>query len=273
MAKKVRAGNKNAAPQDAHEPGIEATAAPKKKTFFEKILIFIAVAALAVVVYEAVDYQTGWGNPGKVIKREMDSAEKDAIYKRYDSAIKIYQRIIARWGKDEKFKDEVRQADLSLAKTYKDSERNIEAIELYKQLADEYKTTNRDMYAWLLLELGDCYNAILNTSGAIDSYNTVISEFAGSDWAAEALFGIAEAYKNKKDYGNAVKYYDMIVQKYQKGFLSAEALTNKGMIFEELGRSKQALAVYRKVVKEFPDIVTEYAKTRVGALSGQTDTK
>jgi tetratricopeptide (TPR) repeat protein len=274
MAKKVRAGSKHTAPRAAPEEIKETQApAPKAKTLFEKVIIFLIVAALAVVVYEAVDYQTGWGNPGKVLKRAMDEAEKDAIYKRYDAAIRIYDRIIARWGKDEKFKDEIKQANLSLAKTYKDSEKNMEAIELYKKLAEEYKTANRDMYAWLLLELGECYNAILNTQGAIASYNTVIAEFADTDWAAEALFGIAEAYKNKKDYGNAVKYYDMIVSKYKKGFLSAEALTNKGMILEELGRTKQALTVYEKVVKEFPDIVTEYAKLRVGALSGLTEKK
>jgi tetratricopeptide (TPR) repeat protein len=252
------------------ETKVVAVVQPGKKTLFEKVVITLFVLAGFAVVYKIVDYSTGWGDPGRVIKREMAAAEKNAIYKKYDAAISRYESIISRWGGEEKLKEEIKQAKLNLAKTYKDSERNIEAIELYKKLAAEYQPANRDMYAWLLLELGDCYNAILNVTDAINTYNMVISEFKDSDWAAEALFGIAEAYKNQKDYAGAIKYYDAIVSKYKKGFLSAEALTNKGMILEEQGKIKQALAVYETVVKEFPDIVTEYARLRADVLSGQT---
>jgi tetratricopeptide (TPR) repeat protein len=244
--------------------------APARNTVFEKVVIAFFIIACLVTAYKVIDYTTGWGDPAKVIKREMADAEKDAIYKRYDSAISIYERIISRWGNEEKLKEETKQAKLNLAKTYKDSERNLDAIELYKKLAAEYQSSNKDMYAWLLLELGDCYNSILSVADAINTYNKVISEFKDTDWAAEALFGIAEAYKSQKDYADAIKYYDLIVTKYKKGFLSAEALTNKGMILEEQEKIKQALAVYKAVVKDFPDIVTEYARQRVDVLSGQT---
>ena len=270
MAKKrSNAGKpqKDAAPVDIKAA---APAAPAKRTMFENVVIFLVVIAAIFSAYKAIDYYTGWGDPAKVIKREMADAEKDAIYKRYDSAIGRYERIVARWGNEERLKEEIKQARLNLAKTYKDSERNLEAIELYKKLAAEYQSTNKDMYAWLLLELGECYNSILSIADAIKTYNQVISEFKDTDWAAEALFGIAEAYKSRKDYAGAIKYYDLIVTRYKKGFLSAEALTNKGMILEEQGKTKQALAVYQGVVKDFPDIVTEYARLRVDVLSGQT---
>ena len=45
-------------------------------------------------------------------------------------------------------------------------------------------------------------------------------------------------------------------------------MTNKGMLLEEQGKIRQALAVYETVVKDFPDIVTEYARTRAEILSG-----
>lgn len=257
-------------PQDREAVITAVEVSPGKRTLFEKVIIALFIAAALAAVYKIVDYTTGWGNPGAVIKREMSAAEKNSIYKKYEIAISKYERIISRWGDDEKLKEEVKQARLNLAKTYKDAERNLEAIELYKKLAAEYQPVNKDMYAWLLLELGDCYNSILSAADAIKTYNMVITEFKDTDWAAEALFGIAEAYKSQKDYSSAVKYYDLIASKYKKGFLSAEALTNKGMILEEQGRIKQALTVYETVVKEFPDIVTEYAKLRVDVLSGQT---
>jgi tetratricopeptide (TPR) repeat protein len=270
MAKKKSNTGKTYKAASQAEVKAPAEAAPAKRTLFEKVIITLFAAAGLFAAYKAIDFTTGWGDPAKVIKREMADAEKDAIYKRYDSAIGRYERIISRWGGEEKLKEEIKQAKLNLAKTYKDSERNLDAIELYKKLAAEYQNTNRDMYAWLLLELGECYNSILSVADAISTYNRVISEFKDTDWAAEALFGIAEAYKSQKDYAGAIKYYDLIVTKYKKGFLSAEALTNKGMILEEQGKIRQALAIYEAVVRDFPDIVTEYARLRVDVLSGQT---
>jgi hypothetical protein len=40
-----------------------------------------------------------------------------------------------------------------------------------------------------------------------------------------------------------------------------------GKIFESEGKDKQALDVYTRVVKEYPDIVTEYAKMRHDVLT------
>ena len=237
---------------------------------FEKMLVAILVIGVLAAAFKVVDYYTGWGNTEKVIKRRISAAEKYAIYKKHHDAIGVYESVIARWGKDEKYKDYVKQARLSLAKANKDAEKYLEAIKLYGDLIKEFKGVNNDMYAWRMIELGDTYNSIFNSDEAIKTYNKVISEFKDSDWAAEALFGIADAYKNKKDYKSAIGYYDRIVKKYKKGFLSAEALTNKGKIYEEMGKSKQALAVYTTVIKEFPEIVTEYARFRKGVLAGST---
>jgi tetratricopeptide (TPR) repeat protein len=249
-------------------PPLQAAPRTVNKTM-EKILIAVLIATVLFMAYQGIDYYTGWGNPGKVIKRMLDEAEKNSIYKRYAQAIQKYDYIISKWGSDPKYSEDIRQTKLNLAKAYKDSEQYLQAIDMYKSLTQEYSSTNRDMYAWLLLELADSYNSILNTDQAITVYRQVVGEFKGTDWSAEALFGIAEAYRSKKDYKNAITYYDLIVEKYQKGFLSAEALTNKGRIMEDTGRIKDAVRIYEKVVKDFPDIVTEFAKTRLGVLSGK----
>ena len=65
----------------------------------------------------------------------------------------------------------------------------------------------------------------------------------------------------------------MIVKKYEKGFLSAEALTNKGKIFESQGKYKEAANIYKKVVDDFPEIVSEYARLRLETLSQQITQK
>jgi tetratricopeptide (TPR) repeat protein len=250
-------------PQPAAPPELH------KKGFMEKLVILIFVAAVLFLGFKIIDHYTAWGNTKLLIKRNLDRAEKDAIYKRYNEAISEYDTLIKRFGNNEKYSDEMKQARLSLAKTLKDGEQYIRAIELYGKLIDEYKDNNKDMYAWLKLELADSYSAILNSDEAIKIYTSVVDEFKGTDWAAEALFGIADAYMVKKDFKNAVKYYDIIINKYKKGFLSAEALTNKGKILEQQGKDREALKVYQEVVKDFPDIVTEYAKLRCAALTAK----
>ncbi len=252
-------------------PQPKVIAAEKKPGFNTWHFVVVLLAAVLLFGgYQAVDYFTGWGNYGKVIKRILDSAEKNAIYKKYDSSIDKYRYVIKKWGGDAKYAEEIKQARLNLAKSLKDSENYLDAIEMYKQLSSEYKETNKDMYAWLLLELADSYSLILNSDQAIKTYSSIVDEFAGTDWSAEALFGMAESYKSKKDFKNAIKYYDIIVAKYQKGFLSAEALTNKAKILEELGKIKDAVKLYDRVVSDFPDIVTEYARVRLNLLSGKT---
>jgi len=251
--------------------GQQAAPAAKKSLFTpERIVLIFLAAAILFFAFKIIDHYTAWGNTPLLIKRNMDEAEKNAIYKRYNDAIKTYDSIINRFGKNEKYSEEVKQARLSLAKTLKDSEQYIRAIDIYRELIEEYKTSNKDMYAWLKLELADSYNSILNSDEAIKTYSSIVEEFKGTDWAAEALFGIADSYREKKDFKNALIYYDMIIEKYKKGFLSAEALTNKGKIFEEQGKDREALKVYQKVVKEFPDIDTEYARLRCGALTVKT---
>lgn len=251
------------------EQPVPMAAAAKSGFDMRKAAAVIVAVIILILAYRGIDYYTGWGNPEKVIKRSLDEAEKNAVYKRYTEAIKKYEYVIDKWGNDPKYTEDIKQAKLNLAKAYKDSEQYLKAIELYKALTAEYRESNRDMYAWLLLELAESYSAILDTEQALVTYNQIVKEFKDTDWSAEALFGIAEAYRARKDYKNAVIYYDIIVEKYQKGFLSAEALTNKAKIFEELGKIKEAVKIYDRVVKEFPDIVTEYAKSRLDILSGQ----
>ena len=234
---------------------------------FERMLIFILAVGVLLAVFKVVDYYTGWGDTEKVIKRRIAAAEKAAIYKKHHDAIDIYEGIVEKWGANEKYREYIKQVKLNLAKSYKDAEQYLEAINMYGTLIKEYKGVNKDMYAWLMLELGDTYNSIFNSDEAVKTYSKVINEFEDTDWAAEALFGIADAYKNKKDYKKAIGYYDRIVRKYKKGFLSAEALTNKGKIYEEMGKTKKAISIYSRVINDFPEIVTEYARFRHNVLT------
>ena len=264
---KAKITKKKASTREEKKPA-EAAVIPAQapSPVFSRVVAAVVIIGVLAAVYFAVDRETGWGDPVKVVKKEMEKAEQYAIHKKFTEASAIYARVAAKWGEEEKVREYVKQARLSLAQTYKDSGDQIKAIELYRQLIEENRGVNNDMYAWLNLEMADSLNYIMSTDDAIRTYEKVISEFADTDWSAEAMMGIAEAYLNKKQYAMAIKYYDMINEKYKKSFLSAEALTGKAKILEEQGKEKQALALYKKISDEFPDIVTEYARSRLSAL-------
>ncbi|HDQ26881.1 MAG TPA: tetratricopeptide repeat protein [bacterium] len=261
-------GKSGRAPKASGAAGAALEPVNRRNYKIEAVIIAVVVIAAGAAVYKTIDYFTGWGDPEKSVKRELIRAEKNAINKKYGEAAEIYRNIIRRYGKTEKLQEDVRHARLNLAKANKDAENHLEAIALYEELIAEYAQNNNDMHAWLLLELGESHKAIMSFDGAIEAYNTVIKKFPESDWAAEALFGIADTYKEKKDMKNAEKYYDEIIKKYKKGFLSAEAMTNKAILREQDGKIDEAVKIYRVIVAEYPDIVTEYAKSRLDALSG-----
>lgn len=229
---------------------------------FVKAVIVLCVIAAAAFFFANPSF---W-NPEKAIKSSVDKAEKFSVHRNYKKALKIYEGLVTKWGKSKKHAELMKQVRLNLAKTYQDAAEYLKAINLYKQLAEEYKSVNQDMHAWLLLELGASYAGMFNTSEAIKTYQSVVDNYKGSDWAAEALFGIADAYKAAGDTAKALKFYSVISEKYKKGFLSAEALTNMGQIYEREGKPKKALEIYSRIIKEFPDVVTEYAKLRYESL-------
>jgi len=239
------------------------------KSFINKAAVIFAVVLILSLVYITVDQVNGWGDASKVVKRRLAEAEKHTFTRQHTRAARIYESIIDKYSNDEKLSEYVKQASLGLAKAYADSQQFIKAIDAYKELAEEYKQQNRDMHAWLMLELGGCYNNIFNSKDAIEVFRQIIKEFPETDWAAEAYFGIADAYRNDGKNAQALQFYGMIADKYKKGFLSAEALTNMGKIYESEARDPEAIRVYERVVKDFPEIVTEYARLRMEALKAK----
>ncbi len=245
----------------------EASQKETKKTktggsWFVTLLFILMCAGL---IYTIVDKLTAWGNTPVLLQRTIDAAENNTIYKKYDKAERQYVGLIEKWNGKEKYNAYVKQARLNLALVYKDSGKNMEAASIYRELVKE-NVENKDMHAWLLLELGECLNNVMDMDGALNAYSIIIKDYSGTDWAAEAMFGSAEAYRNKKAFGKALKYYNMIVDKYKKGFLSAEAMTSIGKMYEEQGNLEMAYETYTKILKAYPEIVTDFAKTRLEIL-------
>ncbi len=245
----------------------------KRQIILDRILVVLIVLLAVLLFYKLIDHFTGWGDAEKVIKRKMDVADRHAIYRRFNVAIKIYEDILKRWGNNPEYGDYIKQVKLNLAKTFKEANENEKAVQYFKELIDIYKDSSRDMYAWILIELGDVYNNMYNIQDALKCYQIILDEFKNTDWEAEAVFGMAESYKISGKNDLAIKYYYQIADKYKAGFLGADALTNIGQIYEKQGKEKEALKVYQRILNEFPEIVTEYARLRYNSLNEKMKNK
>src|SRR5450759_1580054 len=137
---KNNTSKKNELSTPVKKAAVAAEAPRHEKSFNPKALYAVLIVlVLLTAAGMLIDYYTAWGNTPKLIKRMLESAEKNAIYKHYSEAESKYEAIISRFGNKEVYKEDVKQARLSLAKTYKDAEQYLKAIDLYKELAVDYK--------------------------------------------------------------------------------------------------------------------------------------
>lgn len=113
---------------------------------------------------------------------------------------------------------------------------------------DEYgmtKTGNRAKYL-----VGICY---LKT-GKYDDAITYLKKFRGKDKlvAVQALASIGDAYVEKNDYENGLRYYKKAVDKNPNEIITPIYLMRAAMLCEMDNKWEDALTFYERVQKEYP---------------------
>jgi tetratricopeptide (TPR) repeat protein len=115
-------------------------------------------------------------------------------------------------------------------------------------IIDEYgitKTGNRAKYL-----AGICY---LKT-GKFDDAITYLKKFRGKDKlvSVQALASIGDAYVEKNDYKNGLKYYQKAVDKNPNEVITPMYLMRAAMLCEMNNQWEDALTFYERVQKEYP---------------------
>lgn len=105
---------------------------------------------------------------------------------------------------------------------------------------------------------------------AREAYRRVLASKTGgkTETAAMAQWMIGESYLNQKDYATALNEFLRIEILYAFPTWQAAALLQAGKCQEMLGQSREARALYARLVKEYPE--TEFAaeaRTRLKAVS------
>lgn len=242
----------------AAEPAASVSLQESKKFW----MLFIAAGILGLLIIQAYGYLTGWGDPKKVIERHFNQAQHMTLAKRYQAAIKQYQKVMSMKAANEESK---RQALVGIADLYRENHEWDNAIAAYRQLQQDERETV--MAAWSGLKIAECQLANGQSEKSLATYLQISQLFPNTDWDAEARLGQGQALVALKKYDQAVEIYQSLEKQYKGGFLAADAMIQIGRCYEIQGKDEKAKEAYRYVIKAYPEAMADEAKQRLKRLS------
>ena len=87
---------------------------------------------------------------------------------------------------------------------------------------------------------------------AIDEFLKYLDWYGNTELAPNAQFYIASIHAAQGDYDNAVKEYDMVLEKYQDNNKTPDALYGKGLALVRMGRRTDGAREFQDLLKRFP---------------------
>jgi len=225
-------------------------------------MIVISIGVVALIIIQSYGYMTGWGDSNKVMERHFNQAQRLTLAKRYQAAIKYYQKVInMKQSKDES----KRQAMVGIADLYREKKEWTKAIDMYEKL--QQLEDQPVMSAWSGLKIAESQVAAGEPKKALTTYKQIRERFPNSDWDAEARLGQGQAYQSLKEYDQAIEIYQALEKDYQGGFLAADALIQIGRCYERQGKKQEARKAYQYVISAYPETMADDAKRRLKRLS------
>jgi TolA-binding protein len=110
-----------------------------------------------------------------------------------------------------------------------------------------------------------CYKAG-DADQAISMYTRALDDFGQSPALKPLLLsGLGHAYMLKKEYPQAIRYFNMIVADREMT-LKSDALFNLAWLYGKTGNAQKSTAAYKQLLTEFPD--TLYSRLAKEKVSG-----
>jgi len=102
---------------------------------------------------------------------------------------------------------------------------------------------------------------------AIEEFSDYLKWYGNTDLAPNAQFYIGSIHYSQGDYDNAVKEFDMVLEKYpDDANKRPDALYNKGLALEKMGRRTDGAQEFRELIKRFPS--NDLSKSACEKLKG-----
>ncbi len=251
------------APAPTADPVVASSATAAPVTLKSSRRFWLLTLGTLVVVAGLIQfwgYSTGWGNPERLVQRYLNKGQQLTLAKRYDAAIRQYERILKLKTSDEN----IRQAVIAMADLYRERQDWAKSVELYNQLRQQ--DPKSVLAAWAGLQIGEAQLLAYKFTDAAKTFAEVSLQFPKSDWDAEARLGIGKAYEKEEKYPEAIAAFEGLVKDYNGGFLAAEALVHIGQCYELKGDLKAARAAYQTILDKYPSTTWDDAKSRLNRL-------
>jgi len=103
---------------------------------------------------------------------------------------------------------------------------------------------------------------------ALAQYEDFLKSFPNSDLAPVAQYNIGEIYYNKRDYEQARKAFDLVLEKYPENLKTADAMYMKAMSLARAGNRAGAVEELRALLKKYPTgEIAEKAQSQLKQLT------
>jgi tol-pal system protein YbgF len=114
-------------------------------------------------------------------------------------------------------------------------------------------------------------NAMRDRSGgkvdlAMQEFSDYLKFYGNTDLAPNAQYYIADIHYSQGDFEDALKEFDMVLEKYPDNNKTADAMYMKGMTLVKLGRRTQGADEFKELIKRFPN--SDLSKKACGQLTG-----
>jgi TolA-binding protein len=92
-----------------------------------------------------------------------------------------------------------------------------------------------------------------NLDLAVNEFTEYLRCYGNTDLAPNAQFYIAYIHYSNRDYDNAVREFDMVLEKYPENNKIADSLYYKGMTLVRMGKRTQGAQEFKQLLKQFPN--------------------
>jgi tetratricopeptide (TPR) repeat protein len=159
------------------------------------------------------------------------------------------------------------QAQGNIIKAGENKDTINENIKIFRELIDKYPLSWSGRMAYY--HLGNIYYNSGEIDKAINSYQK-FTDKAGSDKTGVkflALTSLGYSYEVKKDFKEALKYFEQAQSAYNIGF-EMIGLRNIARAYEELNNKEKALEYYKKALEKTTEPAsTIFIKRKISSLS------
>jgi len=168
--------------------------------------------------------------------------------KNYEQATIYFQQFIDLKPENTRLND----AQLRLADSYFVSGKYWPAMENYNKVIAN-KGTDLDYASY---QKAISYGFVDRPQRKIEDLSDFITKFPKSQYHADAMFEVANAYANSnkpEDINLALKLYDNLIETHPTSSYVSKAILRQGLIYYNTGKDEQALIKLKKVATDFPN--------------------